>query len=63
MVFPEFKRHHMREPGSDGNLNVMFFQKFLEFIRKHDKQVEVFINPCAATYCASVVNFPETAQQ
>ncbi len=23
----DFKRHYMREPGSDGNLNVMFFKK------------------------------------
>ncbi len=28
-----------------------------------DKYIEVLINPNAAPYCASVVNFPEKAQQ
>ncbi len=42
----------MREPGSDGNLNVMFFFKFycqehrssdyMEIIRKHDEQVSTY---------------------
>ncbi len=28
-----------------------------------DQYIKVFINPLAATYCASIVKFPETAQQ
>ncbi len=40
-----FKRQHMRNPGTDGNLNILNINKFTfatlyrEFITKHDEQV------------------------
>ncbi len=57
------KRHCMRELGSDGNLNVMFFKDFqiiclthrssfyMEFIRKHDEQVSTYTWFCLDLSC------------